>query len=97
MAIKLDKQGMESVISQTKTAQENYNTAISSLKRIIEGLNQVWTGKAQEAMYHSFKDSEKTFQNVAQKLEEYLEAMKTVSNEMSNTDEELVKSIQHLM
>ena len=42
--IRLDKQGMEGVISQTKMAKENYDMAIQSLKRIIEGLNDVWVG-----------------------------------------------------
>ena len=49
--IRLDKQGMEGVISQTKMAKENYDMAIQSLKRIIEGLNDVWVGEAQRGMY----------------------------------------------
>ncbi|MEI3265957.1 MAG: hypothetical protein V8R85_01960 [Frisingicoccus sp.] len=95
--IRLDKQGMEGVISRTKMAKENYDMAIQSLKRIIEGLNDVWVGEAQRGMYERYKDSEKTFAAFSDEIGEYINALQKTLAELPGKDSENAQMIRRLM
>ena len=62
---------------------------IQKLTSIINGLNDVWRGSAQDAFVERYRSMEPTFRNFSEMLEGYAKLMDTAARELEATDQAL--------
>lgn len=84
--IKLDKAGLEGVKGQVVQAKDQYDTAMQTLKTVINNLQDVLEGDAQQAMYNRYKDNEKTFEMFSEEIGRYIQFMDKTIQELPGKD-----------
>lgn len=94
--IKLNQSGLESSKSRVIQAKESYDTAISTLKNVINSLQEVWEGEAQTAMYQRYQEKEKTFQRFSEEIGDYIAGMDKTLKELPGNDAEVAAAINKL-
>ena len=67
----------------------DHDTTIQQLTTLVNGLNDVWRGTAQDAFVERFRSMEPTFRNFSEMLEGYAKLMDTAARELEQTDQNL--------
>lgn len=63
-----------------------HDEAMSKMRTLIMGLNEVWKGDAQDAFVAKYESMQSTFTNFSQMLEEYAKLMDTAAQKLQETD-----------
>lgn len=63
-----------------------HDEAMSKMRTLIMGLNEVWRGDAQDAFVAKYESMQSTFTNFSQMLEEYAKLMNTAAQKLQETD-----------
>ncbi len=71
---------------------EEWNTAVQSIYRLVSELDAMWDGTANEQFKQMFQEDQAKFNNLAQLMTDYTNAIKTAANNYIQGEEE-VKSI----
>jgi len=66
-----------------------HDTNIQKLTQIVNSLNEVWRGGAQDAFVERFRSMEPTFREFSEMLEGYAKLMDTAARELEQTDQTL--------
>lgn len=66
-----------------------HDEAMSKMRTLIMGLNEVWKGDAQSAFVAKYESMQSTFNNFSQMLEEYAKLMDTAAQRLQETDQNL--------
>ena len=63
-----------------------HDEAMSKMRTLIMGLNEVWRGDAQDAFVAKYESMQSTFSNFSQMLEEYAKLMNVAAQKLQETD-----------
>ena len=63
-----------------------HDEAMTKMRTLIMGLNEVWKGDAQDAFVAKYESMQSTFNNFSQMLEEYAKLMNTAAQKLQETD-----------
>lgn len=66
--------------------KSQHDEAMSKMRTLIMGLNEVWKGDAQDAFVAKYESMQSTFNNFSQMLEEYAKLMNTAAQKLQETD-----------
>lgn len=66
-----------------------HDEAMSKMRTLIMGLNEVWKGDAQDAFVAKYESMQSTFNNFSQMLEDYAKLMDTAAAKLQETDQGL--------
>ncbi len=63
-----------------------HDEAMSKMRTLIMGLNEVWKGDAQDAFVAKYESMQSTFTNFSQMLEDYAKLMNNAAQKLQETD-----------
>ncbi len=75
--------------NELRTYKSQHDEAMSKMRTLIMGLNEVWKGDAQNAFVAKYESMQPTFNNFSQMLEEYAKLMDTAAQRLQETDQNL--------
>ena len=87
--IKVSPDMLQSRASEVRGFRSDHEQTIQRLTNLINGLNDVWTGDAQNAFVERYRSMEATFKNFSEMLEGYAKLMDTAANQLRETDQSL--------
>lgn len=65
-----------------------HDEAMSKMRTLILGLNEIWKGEAQDAFLERYENMRPTFSNFSQMLDDFAKLMDNTANRMQQTDSE---------
>lgn len=69
--------------------KDQHDEAMSKMRTLIMGLNEIWKGDAQDAYVAKYESMQSTFNNFSQMLEEYAKLMDTAAAKLQEADQGL--------
>lgn len=72
--------------TELRTLRSQHDEAMSKMRTLIMGLNEIWKGDAQDAFVAKYESMQSTFTNFSQMLEEYAKLMNTAAQKLQETD-----------
>lgn len=72
--------------AELRTLRSQHDEAMSKMRTLIMGLNEIWKGDAQDAFVAKYESMQSTFTNFSQMLEEYAKLMNTAAQKLQETD-----------
>lgn len=66
--------------------RSEHDATIQKLDAIVNGLNEVWKGDAQNAFVQKYQSMSQTFKNFSEMLEGYAKLMDTAAQQLQETD-----------
>ena len=66
---------LNSKANDLRTLKGQHDEAMSKMRTLIMGLNEVWKGDAQDAFVAKYESMQSTFNNFSQMLEDYAKLM----------------------
>lgn len=69
-----------------RALKSQHDEAMSKMRTLIMGLNEVWKGDAQDAFVAKYESMQPTFNNFSQMLEDYAKLMNTAAQKLQETD-----------
>ena len=67
----------------------SHDEAITKMRTLIMGLNEIWKGDAQAAYVAKYESMQPTFNNFSQMIEDYAKLMDTAAQKLQETDQAL--------
>ncbi len=80
---------LNSKANELRGLKGQHDEAMSKMRTLIQGLNEVWKGDAQDAFLAKYESMQSTFTNFSQMLEEYAKLMNTAAQKLQETDQSL--------
>ena len=87
--IRISPDMLTSRASEVRGLRGEHEQTIQRLTNLVNGLNDIWTGEAQNAFVERYRSMEATFKNFSELLEGYAKLMDTAANQMRETDQAL--------
>ncbi len=75
--------------NELRTLKSQHDEAMSKMRTLVMGLNEVWKGDAQDAFVAKYENMQSTFTNFSQMLEDYAKLMNTAAQKLQETDQTL--------
>ncbi len=69
--------------------KSQHDEAMSKMRALIMGLNEVWKGDAQNAFVAKYESMQATFNNFSQMLEDFAKLMDITAQKMGDVDQDL--------
>ena len=66
--------------------KSQHDEAMSKMRTLIMGLNEIWKGDAQDAFVAKYESMQATFTSFSQMLEDYAKLMNTAASKLQETD-----------
>ena len=84
---------LNSKANELRGLKAQHDEAMSKMRTLILGLNEVFKGDAQDALVAKYESMQPTFNNFSQMLEEYAKLLNTSAQKFQETDHSLQTSI----
>lgn len=75
--------------TELRGLKSNHEEAMSKMRTLIMGLNEIWKGDAQTAFVAKYESMQSTFTSFNEMLEGYAKLMDTAAQKMTETDAQL--------
>lgn len=75
--------------TELRGLKSQHDEAMTKMRTLIMGLNEVWKGDAQDAFVAKYESMQATFNNFSQMLEDYAKLMNTAAQKLQETDQAL--------
>lgn len=72
-----------------RSLRSQHDEAMSKMRTLIMGLNEVWKGDAQDAFVAKYESMQSTFTAFSQMIEDYARLMNTAAQQLQETDQAL--------
>lgn len=73
--------------------KQNHDDAMSSMRTLIMGLNEIWKGDAQDAYVQKYESMKSTFDSFSEMIEGYARLMDTAAQRLEETDQNLTSTM----
>lgn len=81
--------------TELRGLKSQHDEAMSKMRTLIMGLNEVWKGDAQDAFVAKYESMQSTFTSFSQMLEEYAKLMNTAAQRLQETDQTLQSTMRN--
>ena len=75
--------------NELRTLKSSHDEAMSKMRTLIYGLNEIWKGDAQNAYVQKYESMQATFTNFSEMIEGYAKLMDTAAAKLQETDQSL--------
>ncbi len=75
--------------NELRGLKSNHDEAMTKMRTLIMGLNEIWKGDAQAAYVAKYESMQGTFNNFSQMIEDYARLMDTAAQKLQETDQAL--------
>lgn len=72
--------------NELRGLKSNHDEAMTKMRTLIMGLNEIWKGDAQAAYVAKYESMQGTFTNFSQMIEDYAKLMDTAAQKLQETD-----------
>ncbi len=72
-----------------RSLKSEHDQTMARMKTLIEGLNEVWKGDAQDAFVAKYQSMQGTFTSFSQMIEDYAKLMDTAAETLETADSSL--------
>ena len=79
--------------SELRGYKDQHDEAMSQIRTLVNGLNEVWKGDAQDAFLAKFESMQGTFQQFSELLEGYAKLMNTAAASLEEADVSLASTM----
>lgn len=79
--------------NELRGLKSTHDEAMSKMRTLIMGLNEIWKGEAQDAYIAKYESMQATFTNFSEMLESYAKLMDTSAQKLQETDASLQSTI----
>ena len=79
--------------TELRGLKASHDEAMTKMNALIMGLNEIWTGAAQDAYIAKYESMQSTFTSFSEMLEGYAQLMDTTAAKMQEADSALATSI----
>ncbi len=80
---------LNSKANELRSLKAQHDEAMTKMRSLIMGLNEVWKGDAQDAFVQKYESMQPTFTNFTNMLEDYAKLMDTAAQKLQETDQSL--------
>lgn len=80
---------LNSKANELRALKGQHDEAMTKMRSLIMGLNEVWKGDAQDAFVAKYESMQSTFTNFSEMLEDYAKLMDTAAQKLQETDQSL--------
>ena len=80
---------LNSKANDLRSLKGQHDEAMTKMRSLIMGLNEVWKGDAQDAFVAKYESMQGTFNNFSQMIEDYAKLMDTAAQKLQETDQAL--------
>ena len=80
--------------NELRGLKSQHDEAMSKMRTLITGLNEVWKGDAQDAFVAKYESMQSTFTSFSQMLEDYAKLMDTAAQRLQETDQTLQSTMR---
>ena len=77
---------LNSKANDLRGLKSQHDEAMSKMRTLIMGLNEIWKGDAQDAFVAKYESMQATFTSFSQMLEDYAKLMNTAASKLQETD-----------
>ena len=85
---------LTSKAGEVRNLRSQHDEAMTRLRSLVQALNEIWKGEAQDAFVSKFESMQATFTNFSEMLEGYATLMDTAANKLQETDQGLKTTMQ---
>lgn len=75
--------------TELRTLKAQHDEAMTKMRSLILGLNEIWKGEAQDALVAKYEGMQPTFNNFSEMLESYAKLMDVSAQQLQETDQNL--------
>lgn len=75
--------------TELRGLKAQHDEAMSKMRTLILGLNEIWKGEAQDALVAKYESMQSTFNNFSEMLESYAKLMDVSAKQLQETDQNL--------
>ena len=75
--------------NELRGLKSEHDEAMTKMKTLITGLNEIWKGDAQDAFLAKYESMQNTFTSFSEMLEDYAKLMDTAATKLQETDASL--------
>lgn len=80
--------------NELRGLKSQHDEAMTKMRTLITGLNEVWKGDAQDAFVAKYESMQSTFTSFSQMLEDYAKLMDTAAQKLQDTDQALQSTMR---
>ncbi len=77
---------LTSKAQELRTLKATHDEAMTKMRALVNGLNEIWKGEAQTAFVSKFESMQSTFTSFSEMLEGYAKLMDTTVQKMTEAD-----------
>lgn len=85
---------LNSKANELRALKASHDEAMTKMRSLIMGLNEIWKGDAQNAYVQKYESMQSTFNQFSEMLEGYAKLMNNTAAKMGETDAALASNIQ---
>jgi len=86
---------LNSKATEVRNIRGQHDEAIAKLRTLVQSLNEIWKGEAQDAFVSKYESMQSTFTNFSEMLEGYAVLMDNTAKTMQEADQSLRTGIQN--
>ena len=75
--------------TELRTLKAQHDEAMTKMRSLILGLNEIWKGEAQDALVAKYESMQSTFNSFSEMLESYARLMDVSAQQLQETDQNL--------
>ena len=79
--------------AELRSYKSQHDDEMAKMRALVNGLNEIWKGDAQDAFVTKFESMQPTFNNFSEMLEGYAKLMDTAAKQLSETDSTLSQTM----
>jgi len=94
-SIKITPELLRGKSGELKGLKGDHEGVMTRITSLVNGLNDQWSGEAQQAFINSFTEMKPVFDNFVRIIQGYADLMEKAAIEMEAADQEIKSSIQN--
>lgn len=81
--------------TELRGLKQQHDDAMTRMRTLMQGLNEIWKGTAQDALLAKYESMQSTFANFSEMLDDYAKLMDTAATQLETTDSQLATTMNN--
>ena len=94
--ISIQPSQMRAKASALESLRQQHLNLMRQMRVLVNNLNEIWQGEAQEAFVSGFNEKSKSMSELASTLEKYIEVVNSAADEIERVDNTLLGRVKSI-
>ena len=81
--------------TELRGLKQQHDDAMTRMRTLMQGLNEIWKGTAQDVLLAKYESMQGTFANFSEMLDDYAKLMDTAATQLETTDSQLATTMNN--